>query len=87
MDIVDLIKIAPILKSGIDDFYTETKEKLDKLKEILITKLHEKDFPYNKVTHDNKKYISDNLVLLKKLGINTQECEKIIKKINEKFKE
>gem|GEM_PF-4952462 len=81
-NIIELIRIAPIIKSGIDEFYTCTKKKLDELKEILRKKLLEKDFPFDEVNPENKENIIEKLRILMKIGINDQECKKIIGKIN-----
>ena len=81
-DLIELIKIAPILKSGIDEFYSEAKAKLEEEKENLRSKLLDANFPYDSITPDNKVSISENLRKLKKIGINDQECKTIIDKIN-----
>lgn len=80
-ELLDLIKIAPILKIGIDDFYTDVKEKLIDQKEVLRSKLIEKDFPFDSISSDNKVEVIENLKTIKKIGINDQECKKIIDKI------
>lgn len=81
-NIIELIKIAPIIKSGLDNFYSDAKEKLDKQKENLWSKLLEINFPYDLINEDNKELVLENLRLLKKIGINDQECKIIIDKIN-----
>lgn len=80
--IIELIKTAPIIKSGIDIFYSDAKEKLEQQKENLRSKLLENDFPYDLINKDNKELVLENLRYLKKIGINDQECKKIIDKIN-----
>jgi len=81
-DLIELIKIAPILKSGIDEFYSEAKTKLEEEKENLRSRLLDVSFPYNSITPDNKGSVLENLRELKKIGINDQECKTIIDKIN-----
>lgn len=81
-DLIELIKIAPIIRSGIDEFYGEAKIKLDEQKEVLRTKLLDAGFPYSAVNSDNKENVLENLRELKKIGINDQECKKIMDKIN-----
>jgi hypothetical protein len=81
-DLLELLKIAPIIKSGIDEFYTDTKTKLDEQKENLRSKLVEADFPYESISSENKVQVVENLMILKRIGINDQECKKIIDKIN-----
>lgn len=81
-DIIELIKIAPIIKSGIDEFYNDAKIKLEEHKESLRTKLLDANFPYGSVSADNKETVLENLRELKKIGINDQECKKIMDKIN-----
>ena len=80
-NVIELIKIAPIIKSGINEFYSDTKTKLDEQKEVLRTKLLETDFPFDDVKPENKETVIENLRELKKIGINDQECKKIIDKI------
>ncbi len=81
-NIIELIQIAPIIKSGIDEFYSDAKTKLNEQKEILRSKLLETNFPYDLITSDNKGIVLENLRQLKKIGINDQECKTIIDKIN-----
>lgn len=81
-DIIELIKIAPIIKLGIDEFYNDAKTKLEEHKESLRRKLLDANFPYSSVSLDNKETVLENLRELKKIGINDQECKKIIDKIN-----
>lgn len=80
-ELLDLINIAPILKIGIDDFYTDAKEKLIDQKEVLRSKLIEKDFPFDSISSDNIVEVIENLKTIKKIGINDQECKKIIDKL------
>lgn len=80
--VFELIKIAPVIKAGIDEFYSDVKNKLDEQKENLRAKLLEVYFPYNLVNTDNKESVLQNLRELKRIGINDQECKTIIDKIN-----
>ena len=80
--LVEFLKIAPIIRSGIHEFYSDARNKLNEQKEVLRMKLRESDFPFNEVTSENKNIILENLHELKKIGLNDQECKKIIDKIN-----
>ncbi|MDP2688280.1 MAG: hypothetical protein Q8O62_13735 [Aequorivita sp.] len=82
ISLVEFIKIAPIIQSGIDEFYSDTRGKLGNQKEALRTRLLETDFPYKEVKLENKETVLENLRVLKKIGLNDQECKKIIDKIN-----
>ena len=80
--LIELMKIAPIIKSGIDEFYSDTKTKLDEQKEVLRRKLLESKFPFSEINSDNKVAVLKDLRTLKNIGINDQECKKIIDKKN-----
>ena len=80
-DLISLIQLAPIINEGVDDFYNQSKEDLLEMKEELRNKLIDSTFPYDKINDENNKEIKRCIIILKRVGINEQECIEILKRI------
>jgi hypothetical protein len=81
-DLLELLKLAPIIERGIDDFYTDVKERLFDLKDVLRKKLIYDRFPFELIEEDHKNETRQHLLKIKKIGINDQECKRILDQIN-----
>ena len=80
-NLLELLEVAIVMKSGIEGFYEDARSRLENLKEIVRSKLLDSEFPYESINMDNKKEVLHSLRILKKVGINDRECKIIIDKV------